>query len=247
MNKEIIKLSILTFLAGFFCKIYDDLNDNNLFNYLLLDKNKEYINEFLKAVHYILLIYVSSEHIYPLLLFVIPNIILMVKDSKAYEMPYEYSGVIAFFIFSFYLIVNNFSKLRLIFNCYVIFYIAIYLVGTYIFDILLCKNVEFGYKKLAVRGLAVFFLGSMLLINYCFKLLPDELIFCLWYIIGYCLTSCFFQIFLILKSKNQNDEQNNESDDNPDDNQNDKQNDEENDEQNDESYDKQDQNDLEKK
>ena len=31
MNREIIKLSILTFLAGFFGKIYDDLNDNNLF------------------------------------------------------------------------------------------------------------------------------------------------------------------------------------------------------------------------
>ena len=58
MNKEIIKLSILTFLAGFLSKIYDDLNDNNLFDYIFLLKNKEYINEFLKGMHYILLIYV---------------------------------------------------------------------------------------------------------------------------------------------------------------------------------------------
>jgi hypothetical protein len=199
MNKEIIKLSILVFLAGVLSKIYDDLNDNNLFDYLLLDKNKEYINEFLKAAHYILLTYVSANHIYPLLLFIIPNIILTIKDPKAFEMPYEYSGIIAFFIFSFYLIINNFSKLQLMFNYYIIFYITIYFAGTYIFEMLLCKDVEFGYKKLAVRGGAVVLMSLMLLINYCFKLLPEELTFCLWYIIGYCLTSCFFQIFLISK------------------------------------------------
>jgi hypothetical protein len=205
MNREIIKLSILVFFAGFFGKLYDDLNDNNLFTYLLLDKNKEYINEFLKAAHYILLIYVSSTHIYPLLLFVIPNIFLMINDSKGYELPYEYSGMIAGIIFSFYLIINNFEKLQPLFNYYVIFFITIYLVGTYIFDTLLCKNIEFGYKKLAVRGFAVILLSSVLLINYYFKLLPDELIFCSWYIIGYCLTSCFFQIFLIWKSTQQDD------------------------------------------
>ena len=29
MKTEIIKLSVLTFLAGMFCKIYDDMNDND--------------------------------------------------------------------------------------------------------------------------------------------------------------------------------------------------------------------------
>ena len=207
MNKEIIKLSILVFFAGFLSKIYDDLNDNNLFIYLLLDKNKEYINEFLKALHYILLTYVSSTHIYPVLFVVVPCIILIIKDSKGFEMPYEYSGFIAFLIFSFYLIINNFSKLQLICNYYIIFYIAAYLVFTYIFDVLLCKNVEFGYNKLAVRGVAVVCMSLIPLINYYFKLMPDEFIFGLWYIIGYCLTSCFFQIFLILKSRKQDDKQ----------------------------------------
>ena len=213
MNKEIIKLSVLAFFAGLFCKIYDDLNDNNLFDYLLLDTNKEYINEFLKASHYILLIYISSTYIYPLLLFVLPNIILMIKDPKAFEMPYEYSGMITFFIFSFYLIINNFTQLQLLFNYHNIFYITLFLSSTYIFDILLCMNVEFSYKKLAVRGLAVFASCSALLINYLFKLVPNELAFCLWYIIGYCLTSCFFQIFLILKSQQQVDKQDDKQDD----------------------------------
>ena len=81
----------------------------------------------------------------------------------------------------------------------------------------MCKNIEFGYKKLAIRGVSVFVLSSVLLINYCFKLLPDELTFCLWYIIGYCLTSCFFQIFLILKSKKQNNTPLDKQDDKQDD------------------------------
>ena len=207
MNKEIIKLSILTFLAGFFCKIYDDLNDNNLFNDFHVDENKEYINEFLKAAHCILLIYVSSTYIYPILLVIVPNFILMIKDSDAFKMPYEYSGIISLYIFSFYLMINNFEQLQVIANYYIISYIVIYLVGTYIFDILLCKNVEFGYKKLVVRGFSVIFISLLLVINYCFKLMPDELTFCLWYIIGYCLTSCFFQIFLILKSNKQDNKQ----------------------------------------
>jgi len=50
---------------------------------------------------------------------------------------------------------------------------------------------------------AVVSMSSVLLINYCFNLLPDELLFGLWYIIGYCLTSCFFQVFLILKLNEQ--------------------------------------------
>ena len=207
MNREIIKLSILTFIAGFFCKVYDDMNDNNLFNSLFLIKNKEHINEFLKGMHYILLIYVSSVHIFPLLLFVIPNILLLIVDSNAFDKPYEYSGTIAFSLFSFYLIINNFSKLKIIFNHYFILLTIIYIFGTYFFDTLLFKNIEFGYKKLAVRGFSVILMISILLINYCFKLLPDELLFGLWYVIGYCLTSCFFQIYLILKSKKQDDKQ----------------------------------------
>jgi hypothetical protein len=202
MNKEIIKLSVLTFLAGFFCKLYDDLNDNNLFDYLLLD-NKEYINEFLKAAHYILLTYVSSNYIYPLLLFIIPNIVCFIKDKEAFKMPYEYSGMIAFFILFFYLIIDNFEKLKIIFNHYSVFYILSYFLVTYIFETLICKNIEFGYKKLAIRMGAVVSMSSVLLINYCFNLLPDELLFGLWYIIGYCLTSCFFQVFLILKLNEQ--------------------------------------------
>ena len=116
MNKEIIKLSILTFLAGFFCKVYDDLNDNNLFNSAFLLKNKEYVNELLKGMHYILLTYVSSNYIYPLLIFIIPNMVGVINDKEAYKLPYEYSGMIAFFILFFYLIIGNFEKLKIIFN-----------------------------------------------------------------------------------------------------------------------------------
>ena len=215
MNIEIIKLSILTFIAGVFSKIYDDLNDNKIFDSLFFKNNKDYINEFLKGIHYILLIYVSSIHIYPLLLFVLPNIILFITDSKAFDMPYEYSGIIAFFLFSFYLVIDNFSKLKTIFNRNIIFIGVTYMILTYFFDTLLFKNVEFGYKKLAVRGVMTILMTVILSINYYFKLLPDELMFCLWYIIGYCLTSCFFQAYSIWKSNDQPNEPN--KDENPND------------------------------
>ena len=61
--------------------------------------------------------------------------------------------------------------------------------------ILLSKNIE---KKILEDILEI-------LMNYFYKLLPDEMVFCLWYFVGYCITSCFFQTFLILKSKKQND------------------------------------------
>ena len=44
MNTEIIILSVLTFIAGVLCKLYDDLNDNNLFTGTIYEKHKEYIN-----------------------------------------------------------------------------------------------------------------------------------------------------------------------------------------------------------
>ena len=146
------------------------MNDNNLFNSVFLIKNKEYINEFLKGMHYILLIYISSVHIFPLILVIIPTILLLIVDSKSYDAPYEYSATIAGSLFSFYLIINNFSKLKIIFNHYFLLLTIIYIFGTYFFDTLLFKNMEFGCKKLAVRGFSVILMISILVINYCFKL-----------------------------------------------------------------------------
>ena len=71
MRSELIRLSVLTFMAGAVCKLYDDLVDNQLYTGPYVD----YVNEFLKGMHYILLTYVSADYIYPVLLFALVNII----------------------------------------------------------------------------------------------------------------------------------------------------------------------------
>lgn len=62
-----------------------------------------------------------------------------INDKEAYKLPYEYSGMIAFFILFFYLIVCNFEKLKIIFNYYTLFYIFSYFFVTYIFETLFVK------------------------------------------------------------------------------------------------------------
>lgn len=202
MQKQIIQLSVLTFIAGVLCKIYDDLNDNDLFTGTVFFKNKDYINEFLKGMHALLLGYISYDYIYPMMLFTVLNVLLFVSDSTAFELPYEFSGLIASVLFTIFLVINNLSELKSILNYNIIFMVIAYMGLTHLFDTILFKNVEFGYKKLAVRGFSSVFMISLLTMNYKFKMLPDELMYCLWYPIGYCVTSCFFQILLIHKSTN---------------------------------------------
>ena len=182
MEPEIIHLSVLTFLAGVFCKIYDDLNDNNLFEkHSFLLKNKEYINEMLKGVFYILLTYASS-------------------NKKAYEMPYEYSITIIFLLFSVYLC---FSHIEQFISFISMTTMLLILVGSiYIFDIILCPNtVEFGYKKLILRFFASISILLLFLTNYFYKFCSDEILYCWWWFFGYCLTSSCFQLYLIWDSE----------------------------------------------
>jgi hypothetical protein len=205
MNLEIIKLSILTFFSGILCKLYDDLNDNELFITDFMKKNRDFINEFLKGMTYILITYISSIYIYPMLLFLIPNTFLFFLNPEAYKMPYEFSGTLAVTLWGIYLIIENFNKVDKLF-CFkiIITGIILYALITYFLDIFLFKNIEFGFKKLVVRGFITIFTISTLLANYYLKIIPDEVMYCFWYWVGYFATSCMFQIFLIIKSKNDN-------------------------------------------
>ena len=206
MEPEIIHLSVLTFLAGVFCKIYDDLNDNNLFEkHSFLLKNKEYINEMLKGLHYILLTYVSSKYIYPIL-FVATFVTSQASfDEMIFTSPYDISTTIIFLLFSIYLCFSHFEQfITFISNMSILFYI---IVSIYFFDIYLCPNtVEFGYTKLLVR-----FFGSIsalltLLTNYFYSFYPDEELFWVWHIFGYTITSCCFQLYLIHDSEKEKEE-----------------------------------------
>ena len=202
MKFEILQLSILTFLAGVFSKIYDDINDNTIFEKISFFKNnKKCINEFLKGVHYILLTFVSSKYIYPLIIILISNIIRLLFDKKAFKMPYEFSGIILFTLLCMYLLVNNLSILYNLYNMQIGVIIIFYLCLTYLFDIYIFKNIEFDYKKLIVRFFSSLIFFMVFVLNTYIKFCPEEMLFGLWYIIGYCITSCMFQAFLIYTSK----------------------------------------------
>jgi hypothetical protein len=192
---NIIFASILLFIAGVVCKLYDDLNDNDLFYGTFWVKNKEYVNEFLKGVHYILLTYVSTIYIYPIFFFVMPCICLYNLDPKAVENPYEWSGILILFLFSILLCINNFEKIK---NYKFISCLILFVLGAYL-DIIPLKNIEYGYTKLILRGICVINLILLLIANYYFSFLEDEIMITAWYSVGYALTCIIFQYLLCFK------------------------------------------------
>ena len=71
--------------------------------------------------------------------------------------------------------------------------------GAYFIDVGLCKEVEYGYKKLCIRGTTAIITASLFIANAYVQYLPDEYLYCLWYIVGYCIVSALFQIYFISK------------------------------------------------
>ena len=203
MKSEIVKLSILTFLAGVFCKIYDDFNDNDLYttsDFLHgFSKYKLNINEFLKMIHIILLIFVSSTYIYPFLFFWLMNICQYSIDQSGYENVYEFTGLIVACIWSIFLLLTNYQSV--VDNIkYILLFVSLSLGVSYTFEFA-TKNIEFGYKKLASRGFISISAIIIVWLNSLYMIIPDEFIFYSWYGIGYCITSCIFQIYLIINNK----------------------------------------------
>lgn len=196
------KVSILALMAGIFCKIYDDLNDNNLFFDLNLEKNKEYINEFLKMIHTALLMYISSYSIYPLLIFCAANLLLFFIDHSAFVEPYEYSGILLLNFILIIVLSDNINEIKNLMNYKTVLVVAACIGSIAFFDTYIFKNIEYGYKKLAVRGIASIFFLLVLIINHFYKYLQDKYVSPLCYFLGYCIASCSFQIYLIKKYAN---------------------------------------------
>jgi hypothetical protein len=212
-----VKLLFLLFIAGVSVKIYDDLNDNNLFEYFNILKEKDYINYFLIGFHYIcwtifalkLPICATIIDIYYLNNFFI--------DKNAFKQPYEFTGLILFSLTILYLllfenligkIVDEYIKLYLLLSqnnniIYIIIYIicifcvsVVYIIYIECFIVL---NTEFSYKKLISRFLWVINLIVVFIINHLY--FPNIFNYSILYCFGYFLTSCIFQIILIRKDR----------------------------------------------
>jgi hypothetical protein len=194
---ENIKLKILSVFTGIFMKLYDDLNDNDLYTYFNI-KNKELVNEILKGVVYISFTTLSLN--YEIFYFMIVFILSVNAyfDRAAYLGSYELGGLISIY-FIFLLI--NYSKININYKDFL--FSGVLLVGAIVFDFGKKIQVEFSKNKLVLRAFSVIFLSIVLLLNYYFNFFSENSdILSLW-ILGYMATSCIFQSFLIYNKKNE--------------------------------------------
>ena len=202
-----IKLLFLCFLVGVIMKLYDDLNDNNLFEYFNISKEKDYINHFLIGILYICLtIFVFKIPVYFSGLCIV-GVFCMFADKKSFEQPVEFiSAILCSLLLSYLLFFENLISniidecknfyLFLLCNTYKYIYLIIcYIIFGYNEYSLI--NTEFSYKKLISRFLLFLFL--IILFIFFNNIYPNNLNYGLIYGISYLLTSCIFQIILIRK------------------------------------------------
>jgi hypothetical protein len=207
-----IKLSFLSFLIGVIMKLQDDLNDNNLFEYFNILKEKDYINHFLIGVFYICLTISAFKQPVLFLGNTIYFVANMFFDKKEFDHPHEFTCLILSILLTLYLLFfenligNIFDVLKKIYLIlcdkdkyiyYIISFIMFIIIGNYIEYSLL--NTEYSYKKLILRFL--FLTTNIILCVITKNILPNIIIYNLLYLIGYYLTSCIFQVILIRKDR----------------------------------------------
>ena len=161
MNFQFILLFLST-LAGILCKVYDDLNDNSVFfekNNSFFRLNKLYISETLKGMHYIILTFITTFTIYPLLVNIIANWLqYVVGRGDGFKEPYEFSGLCVFSLFficmMFYHKDSSCTVSTILTN---LFLIGLLCIGHYIVDFCMISNVEFSNTKFVSRLQHCFF------------------------------------------------------------------------------------------
>jgi hypothetical protein len=192
------KYYILAFISGIIWKLYDDLVDNDLYEYFNLQKYKEYLNEFLKSLFIITVVLLSTNCTFFYIFFVLINWVgFFVKrdEYKAYETMVLLSLTILIPFLNFNIKENNitFVSLFSLFSLFICIFIS------ECFTI----NIEYSYKKLITRSsiLIILILLLLLFINN-FIFLSKNIIMLFVFIIGSLLTSCIFQYILISRDKN---------------------------------------------
>jgi hypothetical protein len=208
MNIKLLFILLLIFLCGASVKVYDDLNDNDLFEYFYISREKDYINNILIGFHYIFLTVISLK--LPVVYLCICGIMLpqIILDRNAFDTSYECSVVLLFFLLTVYLLLFE-NILILIYkfilsllhpehiHFFIFYFIMLYLM--YFFDINQFKKVEFGYKKLLIRFFLSCILSCAMIINYLTNIVPNEWLYFFLYLIGYLFVSCIFQVILLYK------------------------------------------------
>lgn len=191
----------LSFFLGFICKLYDDLYDNNMYDYYNIEKkNIPYVEAFLKTLFVIGFVLLSLYSIDFFSVFYFSNIIgylFKPSDYEATEFTFFFASILLMPFLNWKYYWNNkmniFNVIMVIILSGMVYYVIDYLTG--------CTYQEFSNKKLIVRGLFSFFIIAFLSLNYLFPFLNQNLIIIILFGLAYLITSCYFQYTLLSNEK----------------------------------------------
>jgi len=192
----------LSLMAGAVCKLYDDLNDNPLFE----DWRNPYVNEYLKGVLCVLLIMISEVSLYLIIMVLLVNGVQMYYDSEAFmSHPYEFSGMLVLGTYLVYKVctmpIAKSFDYRYAILCVMILGTIILNGGTNGYKLFVgYKEAEFSVTKLLVRGVTFVSLAAALCVNTLLHVVPPAITSVLCFFMGYLAVSCAFQCISLYRS-----------------------------------------------
>ncbi len=181
---------MLSLLAGVSCKLYDDLEDNEL----LSSFKTPFILEVLKGFHYVLFTCVSLHSAVFFYFNYFLNFLHLLTNKNAYSNPYEKSVIFSFGILFFIL---NKSEVSVDFNIHdsVTFLFGCLLMYT---EHLICPD-EISTKKLLCR--VIFFILFPLGTLWLSWVQSPAIKYSCWYQIGYGIISVIVQYYSLFVCK----------------------------------------------
>jgi len=179
-----MKYELLSLFAGISCKLYDDLEDNEV---LALFKNP-FILEVLKGFHYVLFTCISLQNSAFFYFNYFLNFLHLLTNKFAYSNPYDKS---VFFTFGILFFILNKSEMPVDFNLYdlMAFLFGCLLMYT---EHLICPD-EVSIKKLLCR--VIFFIGFPLGTLWMSWIQSPAIKYSCWYQIGYGIISVMVQYY----------------------------------------------------
>jgi len=187
-----MKYELLSLFAGASCKLYDDLDDNELTAWL----KTPFIMELLKGFHYISFTCVSLHNAAFFYFNYFLNFLHLLTNKHAYSNPYEKSVIFTFGILFF--ILNKSEEVSVDFNLYdsMTFLFGCLLMYT---EHLICPD-EVSIKKLLCR--VIFFVLFPLGTLWMSWIQSSAIKYSCWYQIGYGIISVMVQYYSLFVGKN---------------------------------------------
>ena len=181
-------------ISGIVIKLYDDLNDNDLFEYFGINKYKEKINELLKLLTTItlVLIFIKYPYTYFYMLF---GVLLqyMIDKSHPYGDNYESQLVFAYLILLPLIIIKILKQYNYLLNILLKYIFIIIPTFVLVISDLYFIHEEFSKRKIIYRSILLLLLTCVFIY---FNNKIDALQYPILLPIGYYITSIIFQMFL---------------------------------------------------